>query len=906
MKILKMIWGGAMISSLVLSPLSAFSQIANLKHTLFSPNPVASDIQFGTAIAISGSKLLIGAPFHDLDGLNQNKGAAYIFDAATATLLNTLSDPDPSFGSFFGTSVSISEDKAIVGAPANYVHPGSVQLFETTSGSHLSEFVGSNPADDDFFGISVGVSGNNVLIGALDEPAEDPRTGSGYFFNSETKELRHRVFNEMPDDLDHFGEVVAISGDRAVIGAYGEDFPQGKAYLYDVNTGGIECELLNPNGWSTDINRFGKAVAISGTYVLIGAPSGAFGNQDTSGGAAYLFDSETCELVGTFLNPIPDTADNFGDAVAIHGDKIVVGAPGHNEAGSNDVGAAYLFDAESGELLQTLKNQTPGAGDQFGKSVAISASYLAVSAWRHDSTEATNKGAVYVFSLMSAPTERFIVNIDSSVYGDPASGLPTLNISFGPGTWLVTPTNPSIDSEAIFTAWSPWSSGIWSSAIQIETSSSKYSTGTFSHSPSPEEAFYNPANLPIIIELNHSESISFFVRDWELSDNLGGISLRFEQADTDFDGILNNEDNCPLISNPSQTDNELDGIGDLCDADDDNDGVLDTSDNCPFLVNSDQTDYDLDTIGDLCDDDDDNDGILDQIDNCPFLANADQSDADEDGLGDICDADPDGDGILEDDNCPYIPNYDQTNSDDDLLGDACDPDDDNDGLADENDNCSVTANSDQADLDDDNIGDACDNDIDGDGVLNESDNCIYNSNVGQQDADIDSTGDACDPDDDNDSIPDADDNCQYLANQDQIDSDQDGKGDICDNDLDGDGIGNSEDNCPDIANGNQADWDLDNIGDACDLDIDGDDVLSASDECEFSEMGQVIDPSNGCSIVQLVPCDGPRGTIVDWKNHGQYVSTLTKTTKDFVSKGLITDDERQDLIEQSASLDCGK
>ena len=69
--------------------------------------------------------------------------------------------------------------------------------------------------------------------------------------------------------------------------------------------------------------------------------------------------------------------------------------------------------------------------------------------------------------------------------------------------------------------------------------------------------------------------------------------------------------------------------------DDDNDGVVNYQDNCPFVSNPDQTNSDIDSFGDACDDDDDNDGIADGADNCPTDSN-DQTDSDGDGIGDAC------------------------------------------------------------------------------------------------------------------------------------------------------------------------------------------------------------------------------------------------------------------------------
>ena len=78
-------------------------------------------------------------------------------------------------------------------------------------------------------------------------------------------------------------------------------------------------------------------------------------------------------------------------------------------------------------------------------------------------------------------------------------------------------------------------------------------------------------------------------------------SFEVQLADSDGDGVPDPDDNCPTVSNPSQADNDLDGVGDACDPDDDDDGVGDDSDNCPFTANPDQADFDSDGIGDSCD-----------------------------------------------------------------------------------------------------------------------------------------------------------------------------------------------------------------------------------------------------------------------------------------------------------------
>ncbi|MCJ7602413.1 MAG: thrombospondin type 3 repeat-containing protein [Desulfobulbaceae bacterium] len=109
--------------------------------------------------------------------------------------------------------------------------------------------------------------------------------------------------------------------------------------------------------------------------------------------------------------------------------------------------------------------------------------------------------------------------------------------------------------------------------------------------------------------------------------------------DTDNDGILNEEDNCPYIPNPDQIDTDLDTLGNACDDDNDNDGVLDIGDNCSLHANADQLDFDGDGFGDECDFDDDNDGINDGLDQCLNTAYGEVINSDGCSINDICSCD---------------------------------------------------------------------------------------------------------------------------------------------------------------------------------------------------------------------------------------------------------------------------
>jgi gliding motility-associated-like protein len=122
-------------------------------------------------------------------------------------------------------------------------------------------------------------------------------------------------------------------------------------------------------------------------------------------------------------------------------------------------------------------------------------------------------------------------------------------------------------------------------------------------------------------------------------------SSAWNTADCDNDGLTNAVEKTKGL-NPLLADTDNDGLSDVIEItngtnpllqDTDGDGIADNRDNCPLLVNANQVDNDNDDQGDACDLDDDNDGILDTTDNCPINANSNQADRDRDGKGDECD-----------------------------------------------------------------------------------------------------------------------------------------------------------------------------------------------------------------------------------------------------------------------------
>ena len=219
-------------------------------------------------------------------------------------------------------------------------------------------------------------------------------------------------------DGDRFACALEIDGDFAIVGAYGEDdaadvgtYGSGKAYIFNVTTGTLVHTLDNPNPWDGgSYDSFGRSVAISGDYAIVGAhnedhvnlPTGAGDNA----GKAYIFNVTSGLLVHTLNNPKPyaphsqNGGDRFGWVVAISGDYAIVSA--HRE--SDQSGKAYIYNVTTGALVHTLDNPNPYSGtyqDEFGYSAAISGDYTIVGAYAEDDADGTSSGKAYIFNVTS-------------------------------------------------------------------------------------------------------------------------------------------------------------------------------------------------------------------------------------------------------------------------------------------------------------------------------------------------------------------------------------------------------------------------------------------------------------------------------------------------------------------------
>ena len=428
--------------------------ISELMRTLDNPNAygTTTNDRFGQSAAISGNLAIVGAYGED-DAGGTGSGKAYIFNVTSGVLLRTLVNPnfyDTSAGDYFGYSVAMSGNYAIVGAPKEDHPPsgpynrddkGYAYIFNVTTGALLHTITGSG-ASGAIFGWSVAISGNNLIVGEPNGYAGPNQGAAGvaYIFNVTTGTLVHRITNPRQwsqDDGspsgDEFGFDVAISGNLAIVGAHdsigNDDNGSGICYVYDVTTGALVRMLDNPDADNDDYgDHFGYSVDIDGTTAIVGAYNEDETTYPGSGsGKAYIFNVTSGALLHTIANPTAygsPAQDSFGWSVAISGNYATVSAPreddGPNYPADKSSGKAYIFNVTTGALLGTLDNPNPigtSRNDFFGYGLAISGNNLIVGApWEDDSSsQYATSGKAYIYKIENT-TETNSINVFGDIH----------------------------------------------------------------------------------------------------------------------------------------------------------------------------------------------------------------------------------------------------------------------------------------------------------------------------------------------------------------------------------------------------------------------------------------------------------------------------------------------------------
>jgi hypothetical protein len=396
----------ALLTGVIASPARALT-INEIQKLLASDGAAFDD--FGVTIAVDGDTAVIGARLNDDDGLDS--GSAYVFTrtAGVWTEQQKLTASDGAASDQFGLAVAVDGDTVVIGAEADDddgSSSGSAYVFTRSAGvwTEQQKLTASDAATGDWFGSSVAVAGDTAIIGAEREDENGSNSGSAYVFTRSAGVWTEQQKLTASDgfDFDDFGDSMAIDGDTAVIGARFGDLSNlfaesdfGAAYVFTSSFGvwTEQQKLIASDGAKED--QFGFSVSVDGDTAVIGA---RLDEGDT--GAAYVF----TRSAGVWTEQQKLTASDgaagheFGYSVAVGGDTAVIGAWMDNDNG-DESGSAYRFTRSAGVWSEQAKliASDIAAFDHFGQAVAMSGGTTVVGATRDDD-KGSASGSAYVFS----------------------------------------------------------------------------------------------------------------------------------------------------------------------------------------------------------------------------------------------------------------------------------------------------------------------------------------------------------------------------------------------------------------------------------------------------------------------------------------------------------------------------
>ena len=231
----------------------------------------------------------------------------------------------------------------------------------------------------DFFGGSVAIYGNYAIVGSPGYPGDEKNKGKVYWYerqrNGEWTEMHTK---EGENDGDGFGSRVDIYGNYAIVGSSGypgDETDKGKVYWYERQRNGEWTKMHHKEG-EINLDFFGSSVAIHGNYAIVGAP----GYPGTNKGKVYWYERQrNGEWTEMYSREGKNNSDYFGWSVGIYGNYAIVGAPGY--PGGVFKGKVYWYERQrNGEWREMHHKEGENNGDYFGYSVGIYGNYAIVGA----------------------------------------------------------------------------------------------------------------------------------------------------------------------------------------------------------------------------------------------------------------------------------------------------------------------------------------------------------------------------------------------------------------------------------------------------------------------------------------------------------------------------------------------
>ncbi len=365
-----------------------------VEHTkiISEPGIGAAFELFGKVLSASGNRVLVGA-----EGFENSKGAAYVFEfnGQHWNLMQKLQASDGEAQDFFGNSVSLDGDRAVIGAiknSVNGVRTGSAYVFEFNGKDWVETenltYAGAKQYSQ--FGVSVGVSDDKILVTSKNDGVVL------YFQYLEGSWVQSSVLAS-PDQNGGFGNPLAISGNRAYISDTRHDNNVGAVFVYEHDGANwVESGLIAAQDGHQG-HRFGRSLSVFADRVLIGTNEDS--SMGTRAGAAYVFDfngidwQQTAKLFGHDIG----NEDAFGASVALSESMALVSTP---YFGNENKGVAYVFKLDNGHWSEYAKLQANEGGmfDLFGLGVELVGG-TAFCGTAYDLDRGYLSGSVYVYDL---------------------------------------------------------------------------------------------------------------------------------------------------------------------------------------------------------------------------------------------------------------------------------------------------------------------------------------------------------------------------------------------------------------------------------------------------------------------------------------------------------------------------
>ena len=381
----------------------------------------AQSDRFGDSVGVDNNRAVVGAPREESvdnqDIVITDGGLGHTFRRASGVWSGdgSLSLSTPQVNGRLGSSVAVAGSTAVIGAPSytqsNNNDPGRFFIASKSSGasSWTTEFTATGQSGNDLFGYSVALDTVIAVVGAPEATVDgDASAGKVYLYTKGAFGWGQTAIWDAGTNAGVntiFGSSVAVDGNTVVVGSPGDNKYRGAAYVFTKDSMGIWSAVRLTASNRVEGDWFGGTVAIDGDTVVVGAMNWEDAGQiaDNDGGA-FVFTKPSGGWTNTTETAVltasdPESQDNFGVAVAVDGDTVVVGALLDDDNG-NDSGSVYLFTKPSGgwvDASETMKLTAPdgAAGDSFGESVAAGGGRVIVGAPGDDS----EIGAAYVFSI---------------------------------------------------------------------------------------------------------------------------------------------------------------------------------------------------------------------------------------------------------------------------------------------------------------------------------------------------------------------------------------------------------------------------------------------------------------------------------------------------------------------------